>query len=254
MPAVSFSETHEESGGVSGGARRPVSWRSFAADGLRRLRLHWRFKLLLELIVGPVFCAIYFLIGYFPLMPEHRLSLAWVDRAIGFHPNAWVCIYQSLYIPINLIPWLADRRDDLRRYVGGLAWVSGISFAIFILFPFRAPKPPMPDAHGMCWLLNQYDATLNSLPSLHVSLLIYALAFGRRSFRGRVPRLCSVFCLLWGAAICYATLATKEHYALDTIAGAILALAVDAAVWRQPSAVTRTKGETTGATAAQDAA
>jgi membrane-associated phospholipid phosphatase len=227
MPDASFSES-----------RAQIRWRDFAADAVRRLRLYWKFKLLLEAAVGVSFCALYFLIGYHPLLPEHRLTLTWIDRAIGFHPYAWVWIYQSLYIPINLVPWLADRREDLLRYVKGMAWLSGISFMVFILYPIRAPRPPMPDAQGMCWVLNQYDATLNSLPSLHVGLLVYTLAFGWRGFRGRVPRGCVALGLLWGAAICYATLATKEHYAIDTLAGAALALIVDTLVWRKISRVT----------------
>jgi len=224
MPVVSSNEHRRQ--------HKP-RWRDFATDALRRLQLHWKFKLLLEVVVGVLFCAAYFLIGYHPLMPEHHLPLTWADRTIGFHPCAWVWIYQSLYIPINLIPWLADRRENLRRYVRGMAWVSGISFLVFIVYPIRAPRPPMPDAHGMCWVLNQYDTTLNSFPSLHVALLVYALAFGWRSFRGRLPRGCVALCVIWGAAICYATLATKEHYAVDTLAGAALALAADALVWRK---------------------
>jgi membrane-associated phospholipid phosphatase len=230
MPAASFNEQPQHD---------QPHWRDFLADALRRIRVQWEFKLLLEVVVGVLFCAAYFLIGYHPLMPEHRLPLTRVDRAVGFHPYAWVWIYQSLYIPINLIPWLADRREDLRRYVRGMAWVSGISFLVFVAYPIRAPRPPMPDAHGMCWVLNQYDATLNSFPSLHVALLVYALAFGWRAFRGRLPRGSVAFCAIWGAAICYATLATKEHYAVDALAGAALALAADALVWRNAATAGR---------------
>ncbi len=216
----------------AGSFNRP-SWRSFARSAALRLRLHWRLKAGLQIAAGVLFCSAYFLIGFHPLMPEHRLPLTALDRAIGFHPYTWIWVYQSLYIPINLIPWLADRREDLRRYAIGLVLLSAVSFAIFILYPIRAPRPPMPDAHGMCWLLIQYDATLNSFPSLHVGLLVYTLAFGWRSFRGQLPRACAALCIIWGAAICYATLATKEHYAVDTLGGAVLGLAAHALAWRK---------------------
>ena len=40
----------------------------------------------------------------------------------------------------------------------------------------------------MYWLLQQYDAPYNSLPSLHAGLLVYTLAFGRRVVGHAVPR------------------------------------------------------------------
>ena len=53
----------------------------------------------------------------------------------GFHPYAWVWIYQSEYLIINVIPWFAKREDLLA--VRGFALLSLISFCVFLLFPIR---------------------------------------------------------------------------------------------------------------------
>src|SRR5688572_21966416 len=98
---------------------RPASWRAFVRRLPARVAAQWRFKAALAAAIGVLFTAAYLLIGHFPLAPVRQLPLTWVDRAIGFHPDAWVWIYQSVYLPINVIPWLAERRDELRRYVAG---------------------------------------------------------------------------------------------------------------------------------------
>jgi len=197
-----------------------------------RIRAHWRFKALLALIVSAMFCVPYFLIGHRPLMSVHTLPLSWLDRAIGFHPQEWVWIYQSVYLPINVIPWLSERREHLRRYVIGFAVLSLISFTIFILYPIRGPKPQVTNPTGMHWLLLQYDAPLNSLPSLHAGLLIYTLAYGKRIMGDSIPAGLTSLCILWAGLILYGTLATKEHYAIDIVTGAVLALFVHWMSWR----------------------
>src|SRR6266480_3376863 len=96
-----------------------VSWQGFVSTLLVRIRAQWRFKALLAVAVSMMFCVPYFLIGHHPLMTVHTLPLSWLDRAIGFHPQEWVWIYQSVYLPINVIPWLSEQREHLRRYVTG---------------------------------------------------------------------------------------------------------------------------------------
>jgi hypothetical protein len=187
----------------------------------------WRLKVALTAIVGFTFCVPYFLIGNFPLLPVRELSLTALDRAIGFHPYPWVWIYQSEYIIVNAIPWLARRRGELIRYVRGFAMLSLISFLVFLLFPIRAPKPAVENATGMYWLLQQYDVPYNSLPSLHAGLVVYTLAFGNRIVGRDVGRGVKLLFVVWAALILFATLATKEHYLVDIVTGVALALLVD---------------------------
>ena len=216
-----------------------MSWRAFMHEVPDRLRTNWRFKALLAAGIGIPFCACYLLIGHYPVLPARTLSLTWIDRAVGFHPYEWVWVYQSLYLPVNVIPWLARGRDDLLRYVKGLLILTLISFAIFIIFPVRAPKPTVAEPQGMYKLLLSYDAPCNAMPSLHAALLIYTFGFGRRVLGDAIPRGLVGICVAWGALILYATIATKEHYAIDIVAGVALATGVHAWVWRRTACVIR---------------
>src|SRR5213075_2306847 len=169
MPGASFSSD----------LGRRVSWREFAATLPARIRAQWRFKVLLSIAISVLFCVPYLLLGHHPLLPVHTLPLTGLDRAIGFHPYAWVWIYQSIYLLFDAIPWLSETRDDLRRYVKGFVMLSLISFFVFIFYPIPGPKPHTANPSGMYWLLLQYDAPFNSLPSLHAGFLIYTLAYGK---------------------------------------------------------------------------
>lgn len=211
-----------------------ISWRAWVADVRARLIARWQLKALLTLAISIFFCVPYFLIGHFPMLPVRELPLTWLDRAIGFHPYEWVWVYQSVYVPMNVIPWLAGLRDELVRFARGFIILSSISFAIFFIYPVRGPKPPVADATGMYWLLLSYDTPQNSLPSLHAGLLVYALRFGRRIFGAALPPGLAPLCGAWAALILYATLATKEHYLIDIIAGTALGIVVDVWVWRHP--------------------
>ena len=230
MPGASFSR-------YPGGRE---SWREFVARLPARLRAQWQLKVLLSAALSVLFCVPYLLIGHHPLMPVHMLPLTWVDRAIGFHPYEWVWIYQSNYLLFNVVPWLTEQREHLRRYVIGFAVLSLISFTIYIVYPIRAPKAQVADATGMYWLLLQYDAPLNSLPSLHAGFLIYTLAYGKRILGDRVPVGLRSLCVLWGGLILYGTLATKEHYFVDIVSGAALALIVHWMAWRGTQPLTHT--------------
>ena len=216
--------------GSSNSPPRAVSLFAFVR---RRVAACWRLKALLAVTVAFTFCVPYFLVGNFPVMPVHTLPLTSIDRAIGFHPYEWVWVYQSEYLLVNALPWLATRRDQLLRYTHGFALLSLTSFVIFFLFPITSPKPVVPHPSGMYWLLQFYDVPYNSLPSLHAGMIVYTLAFGNRVVGRDVSRRITGFFVIWAVLILYATLATKEHYLVDIVAGTLLGLAADAWVWRR---------------------
>jgi membrane-associated phospholipid phosphatase len=199
----------------------------------RRVTKCWRLKALLAVTVAFTFCVPYFLVGNFPVMPVHALPLTRIDRAIGFHPYEWVWDYQSEYLLVNAIPWLATRREELLRYVRGFALLSLTSFVVFLLFPIVSPKPVVSNPAGMYWLLQCYDVPYNSLPSLHAGMIVYTLAFGNRVVGREVGYRLKWFFVIWAVLILYATLATKEHYVVDIVAGTLLGIAADRWVWRR---------------------
>jgi membrane-associated phospholipid phosphatase len=72
-----------------------------------------------------------------------------------------------------------------------------------------------------------YDKPTNAMPSLHVGLAAFTVFFGARATAGLVDpsirlRLIVVG-VVWVAAIAYAALATKQHYAVDLPAGVVAA-------------------------------
>jgi membrane-associated phospholipid phosphatase len=96
----------------------------------------------------------------------------------------------------------------------------------------------------MYWLLLQYDVPLNAFPSLHAGLVVYTMCFGRRTYPGGLPRGLGAACVVWACLILYATLATKEHFLVDILAGSALALLAGAWAWRAGNGTTASKTTT----------
>jgi membrane-associated phospholipid phosphatase len=86
----------------------------------------------------------------------------------------------------------------------------------------------------MAWIL-QWDRTLNAIPSLHAGFHVYVGALAWRMFRATLPKWVFAGGALWGAAILYATLATRQHYAVDLAAGVLLGAAASAWAWKDAS-------------------
>ena len=70
------------------------------------------------------------------------------------------------------------------------------------------------------------DASGNACPSLHVATAVFSGVWLNRILREiNAPRALRAFNWLWCVGIVYSTLATKQHVALDMLAGAVLGLA-----------------------------
>ncbi len=193
-----------------------------------RLRSEWRYKLLLSIALPLYFCALYFALQRVVIFTPRVLSLTALDRAVPFDIR-WTAVYQSLYLFLPM-PWLAARREELHRYTRGFFAFTLISFAAFYLVPVAGPRPVSSDSNVLYQLLITYDRNLNAFPSLHAALAVYTLFLGARLLsRARTMILAAggVWCML----ILYATLATKQHYAVDVAAGIALAVAADAFAW-----------------------
>jgi membrane-associated phospholipid phosphatase len=189
-------------------------------------RSNWRMKAALSAGLTVFFCVPYFLLQRLTLVPARTLPLSAVDRAIDFDPR-WVWAYQSVYLLLTIVPWMLTSHAALRRYARGFLLVSGVGFAFFLLLPIRGPRPAIDTPDVMFRILQWYDRPLNCFPSLHVGLAVYTVLVAATVSRDRLnpaARLSVVLLLgLWTAAIAYAALATKQHYAIDLPAGALLA-------------------------------
>lgn len=185
---------------------------------LRNTKL-WKIKLILLAIVPLSFSVVYLGLQHVEFFTPRTFELSALDRAIAFSPQ-WVYVYQSLYVLMPIVPLLLTRRDQLERYMKGLVWISALSFLIFLFFPVLAPRPDGLTGVAAYDLLTRYEGKVNAFPSLHAAFVAYSLLFARWAFRGRALTFVGT---LWGGAILYATLATKQHYAIDLPAGIVLA-------------------------------
>jgi membrane-associated phospholipid phosphatase len=155
------------------------------------------------------------------------MPLTVIDRWIGFEPMA-LPIYLSLWVYVSLPPLFMLTRRELVTYGLWIGSLCLVALGIFYLWPSAVPPANIDWAQypGMAFLKG-VDAAGNACPSLHVATAVFS-AFWLHWLLpsvslGRNSRLLSA---LWCAAIAYSTLATKQHVAVDVIAGAALGIAV----------------------------
>lgn len=197
----------------------------------------WKTKLALLAGLTVGFSIPYIYLAHHPLFTPHDLPLTWLDRAAGFNPQ-WVWVYQSVYLLTGFLPWLAQTREQLRRYIIGFSILCTLSFAIFIFFPTRIPRIAIENPAGMYWLLMLYDGPYNAMPSLHVGFLFYTLCFARR-ICAAIPYAVWMMLIVWFGLIAWSTLALKEHYAVDLLVGVAFGWLSHLAAW---SRMFRTSG------------
>jgi hypothetical protein len=199
-----------------------------------RLTREGRFKAGLGAALLVLFCVPYFTLQHVALGEPRRFALSALDRAIEFDPR-WVWAYQSVYLYICLVPWLSTSRADLRRYARGFVLLAAVGFVCFFVYPVDGPRPDAVPHTGVFGLLVSYDGTRNAMPSLHVGLAAYTLFFGVRTIGSELTtasrRLWTAIGAAWLAAIAYATLATRQHYAIDLPPGLLGAWLAHRWVW-----------------------
>ena len=181
-----------------------------------------REKLILSIALPRDFCAAYFSLQRFLIASPRALSPSFLDQLVGFSP-AWTAVYQSLYLFLPL-PWLCTTSGELRRYRHGFMAMTAVAFAFFLMIPVAGPRPDVLPDHALYRLLAGYDRNLNAFPSLHVALTVYTLLLAFRLTRQPVVLTAAS---AWAALIIYSTMATKQHWAADVVAGLVLALAAD---------------------------
>ncbi|HSC28755.1 MAG TPA: phosphatase PAP2 family protein [Vicinamibacterales bacterium] len=204
----------------------------------RALTAEWRLKLALSAGLTIFFCVPYFTLQRVSIVPAARLPLGAIDLAVPFVP-AWVWVYQSIYLLLTVVPWLLDSAGALHRYGRGFVLQSAVGFAFFLLLPVEGPRPDRIPQDGMFGLLASYDRPLNCFPSLHVALATYTVCIAASAFRRRLPvsshKTTVIILSAWVVAIAAATLFTKQHYAIDLPAGALLGWLSHRWAWTRPS-------------------
>lgn len=148
-----------------------------------------------------------------------------LDRLVSLDPR-WVWVYVSYY-PGCLLPAFVARSMRLFRQAAvgfALQFVAAVPF--FLWLPARITHAPI---HGDGWserllgALYRIDLGYNIFPSLHVANVVLVAAVCSRARRRLTWPV-----WLWAVAVCFSTLAIKQHFAVDLLAGAVLGAVV---VW-----------------------
>lgn len=193
----------------------------------RRTFRFWGYKVVGITVGMTGFFWLYFQVLQHPGYPVSEMPLLAVDGWVPFAPF-WLGPYVSLWIYVLLPPILLTELRDLRSYAAASAVLSGTGLTLFYFWPTRLPPLDIPwEDHPSIRFLKAVDASGNACPSLHVAFAVFTAIWlerlGRRLRSGTGVR---VVLWCWCAAIVVSTLGTKQHVALDAIAGIALAGAV----------------------------
>ncbi|MDP3939264.1 MAG: phosphatase PAP2 family protein [Deltaproteobacteria bacterium] len=188
---------------------------------MQSLRRPYRVSLPMVVLVGmvPVYV---FIPGFATGRAVYVPEVAW-DRLLPLQP-VWGLIYGALYLFLILLPVFTVRAPEhLRRTVLAYLLVWTTAYVFFFFYPTAAPRPETLSGEGFAvWSLRfLYDADppYNCFPSLHVAhSCVGALA------AYRVHRTVGIIALVCAALVGLSTLFIKQHYILDVVAGALLAL------------------------------
>ena len=197
-----------------------MPWYAQAIDAFSR-------HLLLKALGTPLFIAVFFGLYFYllkqPASPTTIMPTLWLDRVIGFEPRA-LPLYLSLWVYVSLPPALLATPRELYRYAVAMAATCLIGLLVFYFWPTAVPTADIdwtryPDVD----FLKNIDAAGNAFPSLHVATAVFSglwLHHLLRRFGG--PRWSVALNALWGAGIVYSTMATRQHVAVDVLAGLAL--------------------------------
>jgi membrane-associated phospholipid phosphatase len=171
-------------------------------------------------------------IGYFgtqrfPLYSASTLPETTLDLLIPFS-SEWSWMYQTVYIVVAAVALCINRREQHKAFVSGYWFILVVCCTFFWLYPIEAPRPASLSSRtldSMYSIILSYDGLINCFPSLHVALALYSVAHSIVLIKKRTFSLyCPIACMtVWLSLLCYSTLALKQHYVVDVLAGLALA-------------------------------
>lgn len=184
---------------------------------------HMALKSIGTMLFISLFFGAYFYLLKDPAYPTTVMPITFLDRLIGFHPQT-LTIYVSLWFYVSLPPTLLATRRELYGYAMAMAGTCLAGLIAFYFWPTAVPAADInwalyPDMNS----LKSMDASGNACPSLHVATAIFSGIWLHHLLRRfDTPLWILTFNGAWCLAIIYSTLATRQHVALDVLAGVAL--------------------------------
>jgi len=174
------------------------------------------------LFIGLFFGAYFYLLKD-PAYPTTVMPITLLDRLIGFQPLA-LPMYLSLWVYVSLPPALLATRRELYGYGLAMAGTCLAGLIVFYLWPTAVPAAHIdwtqyPDVD----FLKTMDASGNACPSLHVTTAVFSGIWLHHLLRRfGAPQWVLIVNWTWCIGIIYSTLATRQHVAVDVLAGLVL--------------------------------
>ena len=164
-----------------------------------------------------------FIAGPHPCRTQHVPAIG-IDGAIPLVP-VWSLIYGAVYFFLIVLPVFVVREEEhLRRTIWAYLSVWIPAYICFLAYPTVAPRPEEVPGTGFgAWglrLLYDLDPPYNCSPSLHVAHSFVSALTCLRVHRG-----VGTAAVIGAFLVAMSTLFTKQHYVLDVMAGALMAVA-----------------------------
>lgn len=207
--------------------------RARAADGAELVP--WETKLFIALVAIAINSVLYLVPNRVVLRPLVELPLTPVDTLVPFVPlTFW--IYFSDYLLVASAFMLSRTWAEVKRFARAYFALVTTGMVVHFLWPTAFPRDAFPlvgdDFTTRAFLvLRQIDLPTSCMPSMHVAGS-YLAAFSL--WRQRPPYFW--VWTAWATAVAISTLTVKQHYAVDVVAGALMAAVFWAALFWYPVA------------------
>jgi membrane-associated phospholipid phosphatase len=176
----------------------------------------------ITLFISLFFVAYFYVLNH-PAYPATIIPLTFLDRLISFQPFA-LPIYLSLWVYVVIPPIIIIKLDELYAFTISVALMSIVGLLIFYIWPTAIAVSEIDWVqHPSISFLKSVDAAGNACPSLHVATAVFSGAWLDYIFRRiKAPSWLRIVNVVWGIAIIYSTIATRQHVALDVVGGLVL--------------------------------
>jgi len=190
----------------------------------RRLRTLWALKMVVTMGGIAVFFYAYFWVMRHPLSAATVMPATWIDDLVPFSPRSFF-LYASLWVYVALGSALARDGRELAAWGTASFAMIVVGLGIFMALPTKIPDVAIDwSRYPSLQFLKTVDVSGNACPSLHASFAVFtAVVLHGQLAAVRAPRALLVCNALWCLGIVYSAIATRQHLALDVIAGSVLA-------------------------------
>jgi membrane-associated phospholipid phosphatase len=220
MTRAGIAASHGEQALTENGQQTP--WYRQAAAAISR---HVVLKSIGTTLFISLFFGAYFYLLKQPAYPTTVMPITELDRLIGFQPLA-LPMYLSLWVYVSLPPALLATRQELYGYAMAMLGACLAGLVVFYFWPTVVPAANIDWAqYPDVAFLKSMDASGNACPSLHVATAVFSgiwLHYLLRRFGA--PLWMLILNWAWCIGIVYSALATRQHVAVDVLAGLALGM------------------------------